>query len=122
MCHGFCDPGRAVSLPVHTGLILRDWVEGVTSLQEQQGQLVDQDPVSSLGSCTETGSVLSSGRCYLPPSGRSEATKEEPRLGVEAPHSWPAFPSTWGTRGSRGAHAGLGADSEAPDSPALKLS
>lgn len=78
MCHGDCDSGRAVSLPVHTGLILRDWVEGVTSLQEQQCQLVDQDPVGSLGSRTETDSVLSSGRCYPPPSGRNEATKEEP--------------------------------------------
>lgn len=45
---------------MHTGLILRDWVEGVTSLQEQQCQLVDEGPVGSLRSRTGTGSVLRS--------------------------------------------------------------
>lgn len=62
---------------MHTGLILRDEVEGITSFQEQQRQLVDQGPVSKLGSRTETGSVLSSGRHHLPRSGRREATNKD---------------------------------------------
>lgn len=46
--------GRQEGPPVHTGLVLGHLVKGVTSLQEQQRQLVGQNPVSKLGIRRET--------------------------------------------------------------------
>lgn len=39
---------------MHTGLVLGHLVKGVTSLQEQQRQLVSQGPVGNLGVRRET--------------------------------------------------------------------
>lgn len=87
-----------LSLPVHTGLIPRDLVEGVTSVQEQQRQLVDQGPVSKLEWRTRGG--FSPGQWALLSSTlrRAEATKWEHDLGVNLlpPSLPPAAPEGWG--------------------------
>lgn len=40
---------------MHAGLVLRDLIEHVASLQEQQGQLAGQGPISKLSHCRKEG-------------------------------------------------------------------